>query len=105
MKSEDVTIERGGTYVTCAFHVPSRAVAHQVHEYAEDNPPLGYVLLRFGCSRRRKGGVKRFLRLSYEHTGNAEYPPMDSWEAWDATLFAEQRIIRDSLGLKRGEEG
>lgn len=97
MKSEDVTIQQKGQTVQCRFRTPSNACAHELHSYADNNPPLGYILLHFGCARRRKGGKKRYVTLTYQHTGNSDHPPMIDWRDWDATLQGEKRLIQIHL--------
>jgi hypothetical protein len=94
MNQSDVVIKDGGRNVTCRIQARSLLPAHRAHVYADENQPIGYVLLRASIARRKRGGKVRFLRLNYTYTGKSPEPPMESWEEWDETLQAEQKIAR-----------
>lgn len=94
MRQEDIKIVNGGVTVICSLEAKGNQTAHEVHAFADENPPLGYILLSCSIARRRNGGQLRFIRLKYQHTGNDEHPPMDDWEQWTETLAAEQKISR-----------
>lgn len=94
MNQSDIVIQDGGKKVTCRIMAKSLLPAQRAHVYADENPPIGYVLLHVTTARRKKGGRARFLRLNYVYTGKSPMPPMATWEEWDATLDAEQRIAR-----------
>ncbi len=94
MNESDIAIQDGGRKVTCRIMAKSLLPAHRAHVYADENPPIGYVLLHVTTAKRKKGGRARFLKLNYVYTGKSPMPPMATWEEWDATLDAEQRIAR-----------
>lgn len=94
MDSRDIELKDGGWLVTCRIFARSLLPAQSAHLYADENPPIGYILLRASIARRKKGGKARFLRLTYQYTGKSPMPPMCKWEEWDATLEEEQRIAK-----------
>ena len=92
MREEDVTVRDGGRTVDCQLMARSIDQAFRIAEHADQNPPLGYIMLMAKIRRRAKGGRARFVTLCFRLTGNAEYPPMEDWRDWNATLEAEQRM-------------
>ena len=96
MNADDIDIKDAGGAVTCRMQAKTLLAAHQAHEFADANPPLGYILLRSSIARRKRGGRARFLRLNYVHTGGEKHTPMEHWEEWDETLKAEQDLCRGS---------
>lgn len=92
MRQEDVKIRKEGATVDCTLMCRSRQQALFLTGYADDNPPLGYILLMSKVRRRPKGGKARFVTLCYQHTGNQNHPPMTEWQDWVDTLDVEQQI-------------
>lgn len=103
MNQSDVLIKDGGRDVTCRILAKSLLPAHRVHRYADENPPIGYILLHVTMARRKKGGKARFIRLNYHYTGRSPLPPMATWEEWDATLDEEQRIAKGRTNVEDGD--
>lgn len=94
MRERDIFIKEGGKDVQCRVQAADVAAACELYKYADENHPLGYVLLSATIARRKKGGRVRFVLLSYFHTGNVKHAPEADWRAWVNILEAEQRVGR-----------
>ena len=79
MRAEDVKVRKDGASVDCVLMCKTKRDAISAYDYADENPPLGYILLMGKLRRRPRGGRARFLTLCFRHTGNDEHPPMTEW--------------------------
>lgn len=93
MKQEDIKVT-DGQFVTVRFLAKDAWHAYRAYSYCSEFSPDGYIVRGCKITRRKKGGVKRFLHLQLEHTGNKEHPPVDDWKWWSEVLTPEGRIAR-----------
>ena len=106
MKRHDVEIQKQGQTVSVRIRARSLKLAQKLHRFTERHQIEGYILLAVKMSRRRVGGRQRWVRLTFSHTGNLDFPPMREWQEWDIALDLEQQIAigATSLAIKSAEE-
>lgn len=103
MREEDIKVRQEGRSVDCVLLCRSRNQALHLTAYADDNPPLGYIMLMSKIRRRPRGGRARFVTLCYRHTDNQQHPPMTDWQEWVDTLDVEHQIASSDRPVRLHE--